>query len=94
MIEGERQEYFNTLEEKGAIKIKSEEFRPTLLQDLNEDIELLEDIWNWWIGDNVVQTDPKFDSLNELLTEKLSEDKNRKIIIFSEFADTAQALYE
>ena len=94
MIEGEREEYFNTLEEKGAIKIKSEEFRPTLLQDLNEDIELLEDIWNWWFGDNVVQTDPKFDSLNELLTEKLSEDKNRKIIIFSEFADTAQALYE
>lgn len=94
MIEGEREEYFKTLEEKGAIKIKSEEFRPTLLQDLNEDIELLEDIWSWWFGDNVVQTDPKFDSLNELLAEKLAEHKKRKIIIFSEFADTAQAVYE
>lgn len=94
MIEGEREEYFKTLDEKGAIRIKSEEFKPTLLQDLNEDIELLEEIWNWWFGDGVVQTDPKFDSLNELLAEKLTEDKNRKIIIFSEFADTAQAVYE
>lgn len=94
MIEGEREEYFKTLDEKGAIRIKSEEFKPTLLQDLNEDIELLEEIWNWWFGDNVVQTDPKFDSLNQLLTEKLAEDKKRKIIIFSEFADTAQAVYE
>ena len=94
MVDGEREEYFKTLETKGAIKIKADEFKPTLLQDLTDDIELLEEIWEWWFGKNVPQLDPKFDSLKELLSESIQDDPKRKIIIFSEFADTAQAVYE
>lgn len=94
MVDGEREEYFKTLETKGAIKIKADEFKPTLLQDLTDDIELLEEIWEWWFGENVPQVDPKFDSLKELLSESIQDDPKRKIIIFSEFADTAQAVYE
>jgi hypothetical protein len=101
MVDGEREEYFKIIENKGALKIPVSEFRlwhegkdRGLLEDLNNDIELLEEIWDWWFGEKVPQVDPKFDSLKELLSEKIEDDPSRKIIIFSEFADTAKAVYE
>lgn len=94
MVDGEREDYLKDLEEKWAIRIPSNEFKPTFITELNEDIALLREIWGWWFADGVVQQDPKLDSLRELLDESLREDPKRKIIIFSEFADTAQAIYE
>jgi superfamily II DNA or RNA helicase len=101
MIEGEREDYFKMIEEKGALRIPANEFRLStnasgwwLLEDLNKDISLLEEIWEWWFGQDAVQSDPKFDCLKELLNENLRTNNKRKVIIFSEFADTAQSVYK
>ena len=38
--------------------------------------------------------DPKFSKFNEFIKDLLNKEKNRKLLIFSEFADTADYLYE
>ena len=38
--------------------------------------------------------DPKIEEFKKIIRDQISKDKNRKIIIFSEFSDTANYLFE
>lgn len=74
--------------------IKAEELDlERFLKDLNGDIALLngiKDEWEQIAGDN----DPKFDQFVKSIQEALKEDPHRKIVVFSEFADTTNYLYQ
>lgn len=63
----------------------SEEF----LKDLDTDIGLISGILKEW---EMTTSDPKLDAIKKQLISSLDRERHRKIIIFTEFADTADYL--
>ena len=85
---------FKKLKEKGFWHIKKEELKDEYFSDLLNDIELLNSLKKRWL--NVLNKnfqDPKFQKFEEKLKQELKRSDKRKILIFSEFADTADYLY-
>ena len=81
--------------EKGLWFIKKEEIDNQFYEDLVTDIETLEDLKKAWeekINKNF--KDPKFIKFENKLKEELSRGDKRKVLIFSEFADTANYIYK
>ncbi len=80
-----------SLKAKGLFEIKAEYLDETFFKDLDSDICILQDLKNKWdaIGDD---DDPKYDGFINLLTDQLQHDPKRKIVIFSQFADTVDYL--
>ncbi len=61
----------------------------SFIKEVNADIDLLESIRDEWFGDtNLKNFDPKLDYLKKTITDLLKENPERKIIIFSAYADT------
>lgn len=79
------------LEDKGLIRIPKKELDPNFERDLRHDIELLKTILEDW---GEVKLDPKFDFFAKRVKESFSTEKKRKIVVFSEFSDTADCVYE
>lgn len=83
------------LKKKGMWLIHKKELNDNFHKDIKKDIKLLTDLRDRWdkvLNDNFI--DPKFAKFKTFLTEQLKKDKKRKLLIFSEFADTADYLYE
>ncbi len=81
--------------EKGLWFIKKEEIDDQFYEDLVKDIETLEDLKKTWeekINQNF--KDPKFERFHNKLKEELSRKDKRKVLIFSEFADTANYIFK
>ena len=72
-----------------AEKYNSEDFKPTLKRKLYKDLYILKELQSQW---NCVNNDPKIQKLLELLEENLL--KKNKIILFTEYKDTAEYLFE
>ena len=75
--------------------IYKHELNDKFYHDIKKDINLLSDLKSRWdkvLKDNFV--DPKFEKFLSFIKEKLKSDKKRKLLVFSEFADTADYLYE
>lgn len=68
--------------------LKKEEF----LRDIKRDLQLFIEIETKLSELNLVGSDPKGQAMIVKVKELLEEDKNRKIIIFSEYADTVNHL--
>ncbi|MDQ5912165.1 MAG: hypothetical protein QG568_378, partial [Patescibacteria group bacterium] len=68
--------------------------KPEFIQDVESDTKLLISIMNQWFGQDAVRPDldPKLDYLVEKIKELLNEDPERKIVIFSAYADTVEYL--
>jgi superfamily II DNA/RNA helicase len=81
------------LKEKGYIFIESNEIRKAFKEDLLKDINLLKEIYEKWFGDGIPK-DPKVEHFVEIILRELKKDPNRKIVVFTEFVDTANYLYE
>lgn len=82
------------LKERGMWLIYKEELDEKFYHDIQNDIGLLTNLKNKWdeiLKNNFV--DPKFDKFLKVVEENLQKEKNRKLIIFSEFADTAEYLF-
>ena len=63
---------------------------PRFVEDVKKDIELLKAIQYKWFGsEDIISVDPKLESFKSIIAKSLKEDPKRKIIVFSEFADTA-----
>ncbi len=62
------------------------------ISDINADLELFISIKNELDSMNMVQDDPKRSAIYGRIKELLTQDKNRKIIIFSEYVDTVNHL--
>jgi superfamily II DNA or RNA helicase len=79
---------------KGYYYIESKDLKPKFIKELKSDINLLEEIKKEWFTEDNIKNDPKIKRLKSFLREKLEEDPNRKIIIFTSYSDTADYVYE
>lgn len=79
--------------EKGLFLIDKKELSINFLRDIEKDIALLKSIQKEWFG-NGYPDDPKLKYFKSILKKKLKEMPSRKIVVFTEFGDTASYLYE
>lgn len=88
------EEKIEKLKEKGLFEIPVSYLRiADFLKDLNSDIKVLESLKKRW--DKVSEeNDPKWNEFISILGGRLNNEKNRKIVVFSQFADTVEYLYE
>jgi ERCC4-related helicase len=86
-------EQLSTFIEKGLFLIDKKELSINFLRDIEKDIALLKSIQKEWFG-NGYPDDPKLKDFKTVLKKKLKEMPSRKIVVFTEFGDTASYLYE
>src|SRR3989344_1726891 len=91
MEEEELEKVFSNLESKGLIRIPLSELQPEFEVHLKKDIDLLKEIQNEWTNN---ASDPKYEFLKKKIAESITKDRKRKIIIFTEFSDTANYVYK
>jgi len=74
--------------------IEQDWLKPDFVNDVESDITLLESIQDSWFGENqkASDLDPKLDCLVENIERLLQENPDRKIVIFSAYADTVEYL--
>lgn len=89
MIDGELESAIKNLQSRGMFEIKTEYLNPDFFTDLNADIELLQNLKDKW---QKVNQDPKLDTFIKIISEQLKNDPKRKIVVFSQFADTTTYL--
>lgn len=81
---------FDTYREKGFFEIPLSYISADYKKDILADLETLKDIKYKWFGENgFIKQDPKLDSFKLILQKQLAKEPERKIIVFTEFADTA-----
>lgn len=78
--------------DKGLVFIEKSELDEKFTREVKKDITLLETIKRQWFG-NGSPDDPKRACFAAIVKEKLKERPDRKIVVFTEFADTANDLY-
>ncbi|MBO5673721.1 MAG: helicase [Paludibacteraceae bacterium] len=79
------------LTKKGMITIPCEYLQDKFYEDLQSDIDILTDLKERWAKvpeDN----DPKLSTFIQILREQAQSEPNRKIVAFSQFADTVEYL--
>ncbi len=91
MDDKEREDLLSKFEDKGLIRIPVAELQPEFESHLRSDIVLLKEIQGKWAHNS---DDPKYEFLKKKLSEAIFQDKKRKIIIFTEFSDTANYVYQ
>ncbi len=91
----EFEEKFEKYKQKGFFEIGIEYLTDKFTEDVKYDLDLLRAIQTEWFGeDNKITRDPKIDSFKRILARMAKEDPKRKIVVFTEFADTADYLGE
>lgn len=92
---GEIEELFDKYEARGLFEIDMKYVKNDFVEDVKADIQLLKNLREQWFGkDNIVQFDPKLNSFIRIIQEHLKKEPKRKLIVFSEFADTVNYLGE
>jgi len=86
-------EQLKQYEEKGLWFIFKKELSPAFLKDLKRDIEVLKGIREAWFKSSFPR-DPKLEDFLKIVKEKLKNEPNRKVVVFTEFADTAQYVFD
>ncbi|MEN8262794.1 MAG: helicase-related protein [Nitrospirota bacterium] len=79
--------------EKGLWLIDTKELKKKFIEDIKKDIRILSEIRNDWFGEGFPE-DPKLERFRQIVREQLKDDPRRKIIVFSEFSDTTDYLYD
>lgn len=76
------------------IFVEQDWLKPEFIQEVEKDTKLLLSIREQWFGADkaVSDLDPKLDCLVDNIKRLLKEDPNRKIVIFSAYADTVEYL--
>lgn len=92
--EVELSELFDKFTEKGLFEIDVEDLKSDFIDDIKSDIDILKSIRTEWFENKISFIDPKLISFKEIIREKLKREPNRKIVVFSEFADTVNYLFD
>ena len=91
----EIEELFEKYEERGFFEIDMKYVKDDFVTDVEADIQLLKNLRVQWFGkDNAVKSDPKLDSFIDIVRKQMKNEPDRKLIVFSEFADTVNYLGE
>lgn len=86
---------FELYEQKGLFTIPCRFIFDEFIEDVKSDIALLKRIREEWFGkEDQIKFDSKLDEFKRLLAEHRKKDPNRKIVVFSAFADTVDYLGE
>ncbi|MCF7886386.1 MAG: helicase [Candidatus Marinimicrobia bacterium] len=84
-------------EAKGLIAVDKKFITADFIEDVKHDKKILREIFKDWFGKKSKTTqgiDPKLDKVREHIDTLLSEDRRRKIVIFSSYADTVEYLHK
>lgn len=92
MDEREIDDLFDKLRGKGLIELPADELDANFARDMRHDIEILQRLMTDWQGQGE-RFDPKFNKFCDTVTRSLQSEPKRKIIVFTEFADTADYVY-
>ena len=65
-------------------------FKDDFISAVESDVKLLKNIYQEWFTTEEVGEDPKYKEISRKITTLLKENNNRKIVVFSSFADTAE----
>ncbi|HAF07742.1 MAG: Helicase domain protein [candidate division TA06 bacterium 32_111] len=86
----------NELKNKGIWFIDGNEIRKEFIEEIERDIKLLEKVKDRWVDENKNSKyeDKKLKVIKKYLEEFLKEQPERKIVIFSQFADTVDYIYD
>ena len=82
---------------KGLIVIPKDmfQYKDEFERDLCSDTKLLTEIYDEWFGtDKYKDIDPKLDAIDLEIKKLLTDNPNRKIVIFSSYADTVNYLFD
>lgn len=80
---------------KGFLEINKDMLSSQFIDDVKHDTHLLESIYNdWFSNSKYANLDPKIDNVIKKITDLLTENKNKKIVIFSSYKDTVDYLYQ
>lgn len=91
----EIEELFEKYESRGFFEIDMKYVKDEFVSDVEADIRLLQNLREQWFGkENIVRFDPKLDSFVKIIREKMEKEPDRKLIVFSEYADTVNYLGE
>ena len=74
---------------KIAVPVPVEMFDKKFIIDVKNDLKLLSEIFTEWFVNGTMGDDPKLIKVEIEINKLLKENKNRKIVIFSSYADTA-----
>lgn len=89
----EIEELFEKYEAKGFFEIDMKYVKDDFVTDVKADIQLLKNLREQWFGkDNTIKEDPKLDSFIRIIRKQMKDEPNRKLVVFSEFADTVNYL--
>lgn len=89
----EIEELFEKYEARGFFEIDMKYVKDSFVTDVKADVQLLKNLQEQWFGkDNMIKSDPKLDSFIRIVRKQMKNDPNRKLVIFSEFADTVNYL--
>lgn len=92
---GEIEELFEKYESRGFFEIDMKYVKNEFVSDVEADIRLLQNLREEWFGkENIIKFDPKLDSFVNIIREKMEKEPDRKLIVFSEYADTVNYLGE
>lgn len=78
-------------ETKNLLLIPADDLSESFKLDLENDIRVLKKIKEEW---SKIDFDPKYNFLKKNIQDSLNKEPNRKILIFSEFSDTAHYLHD
>ncbi|WP_297085784.1 helicase-related protein [uncultured Draconibacterium sp.] len=81
------------LKKRGLFEIPIEDIKVGFINDLKSDIAILKALHELWFEDGI-KDDPKLSQIAVLLKKHMKLEPKRKIIVFSEYADTVDYLYE
>lgn len=81
-------ELLDDVRNKG-LAIPKDMFKSEFINDVQTDLLLLQDIKKMWLESEDAEYDPKQDKVEEQVSEMLKDQPDRKIVIFTSFADTA-----
>ena len=82
---------------KGLIAVDKKFIDPEFIEHVAKDKKLLAQIHENWFGPNaasIKELDPKLDKVKEQIDALLSEKQDRKIVVFSSYADTINYLFK
>lgn len=89
----EIEETFEKYEAKGFFEIDMKFIKDDFINDVKSDLQLLKNLREEWFGkDGTIQFDPKLASFIKIVRTQMKRDPNRKLIVFSEYSDTANYL--
>jgi len=73
---------------KIAVPVPVDMFEKEFIIDVRNDLKLLTEIFEEWFVNDIIGDDPKLARVEYEIEKLLKQNKNRKIVIFSSFADT------